>query len=384
MALPDLALGPEWALLELLVIGLEDLDAETLFAKLIQSDELHWGETLQQALRHGMVAQLAFALTSDKYQKAIPTELLHHLHQVLSLNRHRTSILRRRAAPIVQTLRGRNIQFVGTKGIAQESTLYGGNGSRYMLDVDFMIMPKDREVVSESMRGLGYEFATYDLRTDRVNAPTRKEIILHQLNPDHLFLFATRTDDPLVRYVVVDVANKSTWTNSPFDVPLEYAFNDIVYQSIPGYPDVKLPSFSPLIQFLFTILHLFREAWLERWMSVGKDVNLSKFGDVIRLWRAHGESMRRDGLTNRLEELGLIEPVVWVLEHLDRTFGTTIVREINLQGRLTEEYLTSARASGGRLRQWKGTMRQRLQCKNRDKLFADAPEQGGGKLQAVH
>jgi hypothetical protein len=384
MALPDLALGPEWALLELLVIGLEDLDAETLFAKLIQSDELHWGETLQQALRHGMVAQLAFALTSDKYQKAIPTEILHHLHQVLSLNRHRTSILRREAARIVQTLRGRNIQFVGTKGITQESTLYGGNGSRYMLDVDFMIMPKDREVVSESMRGLGYEFATYDLRTDRVNAPTRKEIILHQLNPDHLFLFATRTDDPLVRYVMVDVANKLTWTNSPFDVPLEYAFNDIVYQSIPGYPDVKLPSFSPLIQFLFTILHLFREAWLERWMSVGKDVNLSKFGDVIRLWRAHGESMRRDGLTNRLEELGLIEPVVWVLEHLDRTFGTTIVREINLQGRLTEEYLTSARASGGRLRQWKGTMRQRLQCKNRYKLFADAPEQGGGKLQAVH
>ena len=33
MALPDLALGPEWALLELLVIGLEDPDAETLFVE---------------------------------------------------------------------------------------------------------------------------------------------------------------------------------------------------------------------------------------------------------------------------------------------------------------------------------------------------------------
>jgi hypothetical protein len=285
--------------------------------------------------------------------------------------------LRREAARIARTLNNKTIQFVGTKGITQESTLYGGNGSRYMLDVDFMIMPKDREVVTEVMGELGYEFATYDLRTDSVNAPTRKEIILHQLNPDHLFLFARRTDDSLVQYVMVDVANKLTWTNSPFDVPLEYAFKDIVYQSIPGYPDVELPSFGPLIQFLFTILHLFREAWLERWMSVGKDVNLSKFGDVIRLWHAHGESMRRSGLTDRLKDLGLVEPVVWVLEHLDRTFGTGIVREINLQGKVTEEYLTSARASGGRLRQWKGTMRERLQCKDRHRLFADAPGQSG-------
>ena len=119
-------------------------------------------------------------------------------------------------------------------------------------------------------------------------------------------------------------------------------------------------------------------------MSVGKDVNLSKFADVIRLWRVHGESMRRAGLTNRLEEFGLIEPVVWVLEHLDRTFGSSIVREINLQGRVSEEYLASARASGGRLHQWKGTMRERLQCKDRHKLFADAREQGDGdELHAV-
>ena len=74
----------------------------------------------------------------------------------------------------------------------------------------------------------------------------------------------------------------------------------------------------------------------------------------------------------------LIEPVAWVLEHLDRTFGTTIVREINLQNRVTEEYLNSARASGGKLRHWKGTMRERLHSKDRSNLFADAPDQGSG------
>lgn len=117
-------------------------------------------------------------------------------------------------------------------------------------------------------------------------------------------------------------------------------------------------------------------------MSLGKDVNLSKFADVIRLWRVHGESIRRTGLTDRLEELGVVEPVGWVLEHLDRTFGTAITREINLQGRVTEEYLMSARASGGKLRQWRGTMRERLQSKDRHRLFARPDgEDGGGELE---
>lgn len=382
MALPDLVLGPEWALLELLVIGLDEPDADSLFVRLLQSDDLHWGETLHQALRHGMVAQLAFTLTSGKYQETIPTEILHHLHQVLSLNRHRTSILRGEAARIVRALRDREIQFVGTKGITQESTLYGGNGSRYMLDIDFMIMPKDREVVTEVMGGLGYKAATYDLRSDRINPPTRKEIILHQLNPDHLFLFGKDTDDAIVPYVMVDVANQLTWTNSPYDLPLGDAFKEIVYQPIPDHPGIELPSFGPQIQFLFTILHLFREAWLERWMAVGKDVNLSKFADVIRLWRAHGQSMCRDGLTNRLEKSGLTQPVVWVLEHLDRTFGTSIVRATDLKGRVTEEFLASARASGGKLRHWKGTMRERLHCKDRHKLFVEQPDKIEDELPA--
>ena len=43
-----------------------------------------------------------------------------------------------------------------------------------MLDVDFMIMPKDREVVTEVMDGLGYEAASYDLRTEQHPRPYPK------------------------------------------------------------------------------------------------------------------------------------------------------------------------------------------------------------------
>ena len=47
--------------------------------------------------------------------------------------------------------------------------------------------------------------------------------------------------------------------------------------------EVRLPCFRPTYQFLFTVLHLFREAWLQKFVDFGSDVGLMKFGDVIRL-----------------------------------------------------------------------------------------------------
>jgi hypothetical protein len=43
------------------------------------------------------------------------------------------------------------------------------------------------------------------------------------------------------------------------------------------------PCFRPIYQFLFAVLHLFREAWLQKFVDFGNDVSLIKFGDVIRL-----------------------------------------------------------------------------------------------------
>jgi hypothetical protein len=173
--------------------------------------------------------------------------------------------------------------------------------------------------------------------------------------------------------VPVDFANSLTWTNSPFDVPVETALSEISYQPLPGHPDVQLPTFSPTYQFIFTALHLFREAWFDRWMEWNVDVTLSKFADVIRLWNAHRETLAGKEFVQVLEEFNITDSVLWVLEHTDRTFKTDIVSTLGLEGRVTEEWLSSAYGPGGKLRKWKGTMRERLHCKDRRKLLVDTP-----------
>jgi hypothetical protein len=181
------------------------------------------------------------------------------------------------------------------------------------------------------------------------------------------------TADPAVRRVRVDFANSLTWSRCPFDIPVERALLEVDEQPIPGFPGFGLPCFSPVFQFISNILHLFREAWFERWWDLEQDVNLMKFGDVLRLWRANQEALTSGELVQLLEEYDIVKPIVWALEHLDRTLHTGIVSALGLEGRVTDTWLSSAYSSASKLRRWKGTMRERLQCKNRRCLVIDDP-----------
>lgn len=376
MKTPDLTLGSEWALLELLCLGLTTPPEQEMFEELTRSNRLHWGELLEQTLRHKMLPMLAFQTMSGKFEETIPSFLMEHLRTALELNKHKTVIFRREAARIIRTLDEQGVQFVGTKGITLESTLYEGNYNRYFSDLDFMVAPQHRDVVTSTMSRLGYQMGEFDWQNSSLRPNSRELMAIYKLNPDHLPRFVWLTDDPIVQHVEVDFAHSLTWTRSPFNVPIEAAFAEIVYQPIPDISDIQMPCFTPKFKFIFTILHLFREAWVfkEGWIEIiyngwQSDVHLSKFADVVRLWRAHQDIINSQDFIQTLEEFQIIDPILWVLEHTDRTFHTGIVPALGLEGRLTEEWLHSAGGVGGKRVQWKGTMRERLHCKDRRQLF---------------
>lgn len=369
MEIPDLALGPEWTLLELLCLGLTTPREQERFEELVRSDDLHWGELLEQALRHKMLPTLAFYVSSAELEDVVPPLIMAHLQSLLDLNRRKIAIFRKEAARIVRAFDEQGTRFAARKGITLESTLYKGNGNRRLRDLDFMIAPGDRDAVTNVMSDLGYQIGYYDWYTNAMKPLTRREMVTYRLNPDHMPMFALATSDPVVRYIDVDFACSLTWSRSPFDVPIETALAEIFHQPIPGFSDVELPCFSPVFQFIDVILHLFREAWVEGGANWKKDITLMQFGDVIHLWRANQETFKAKGLVQTLERFEIVDPVLWVLEHTDRTFHTSITSALGLKGRVTESWLASARAPGDKLREWKGSMRERLHCKDRRKLF---------------
>ncbi len=369
--LPDQSFGPEWTLLELLARGTVDEPERQMARDLLLADALDWGELLEQSLRHKMLPMLAHHIIAAELRFDVPMSIYMHLESALEWNRCQIEVFRREMVRVAQELAGRGIQFVVTKGMTFESTLYGGLGTRHMNDIDFMIAPRDREAVMSAMEGLGFR-TFFEWAKD-----PRREEISSRLNRDHLPKLMRTIDQPGTRAVNIDVANSLTWTKSPFDIPVEEALNEIVEQPVPGIPGVGVPCFRPVYQFLFTVLHLFREAWLQKFVDFGNDVGLMKFGDVIRLIDYNRNESTNGELLRVMEANNVTHPVAWVLRRMDETFQTRTLELLALEKHGDEELLASQMQSSAYVGAWSQSMRERLQSKARSPVSPAAPAHSG-------
>ena len=367
--MPTIAEKAEYKLIETFATDKKLQEQKGIIPEILHSRELNWGEILEQCIRNKILPLAAQILTGLEYRNSIPKFVLLHLESSLDQNRIKTELFRNAALEVGRTLLSEKISFVVTKGIVFESILYGGNGSRSMNDIDFMILPADREKVRSVMKGLGYFEGIFDWNAGEVKPHNRKDKIIYELNPDHLPIFAKLTGENLIRCVHVDFANSLTWEKSEFNVPVESAMEENFFYSLPGSGSFPMPCFGIPYQFIFTILHFFREAWLERWMSWEQDVNLIKFFDVMRLWDLYKNELIRKDFTDLLRIFGIEKPVAWVLVHIDRAFQSKMAEELGLGQVVSEEFLRSSLASGGKLIYWKGDMRNRIYSKNRKDLF---------------
>jgi hypothetical protein len=369
--LPDRSLGPEWTILELLARGIVNDSERQMVRALLVAETLNWGELLEQALRHKMVPMLAHHIISNDLRFDVPTSIYLHLESALEWNRFQIEVYRREAVGVAQALAGRGIHFVVTKGIAFESTLYVGLGTRFMNDVDFMIAPRDRDLVLSVMTELGFR-TFFEYAKD-----ARREEISSRLNPDHLPKLARTVDEPGIKSIQIDVANSLTWAKSPFDVSVEEALADRREQPVPGLSGVTLPCFRPNYQFLFTVLHLFREAWLQKFVEFGSDVGLMKFGDVIRLIDRDRKELTDGELLRIMETHNVTDPIAWVLRRTDETFHTGTLEVLGLEERGDEQLLASQMQSKGYVNALGTSMRERLQSKSRGSLLRAVPAHSG-------
>ena len=136
---------------------------------------------------------------------------------------------------------------------------------------------------------------------------------------------------------------------------------------------MSIPCFLPKYQFLFTVLHLFREAWLQKFVDLGTDVGLMKFGDVIRLIDQNRNELTDGELLRTMETHSVTDAVAWVLRHLDETFQTSTLELLALEKHGDEELLASQMQSSAYVSASGQPMRERLQSKARGSLRPVAP-----------
>lgn len=104
--------------------------------------------------------------------------------------------------------------------------------------------------------------------------------------------------------------------------------------------DGSLPTLSSPHEFLFLVLHFFREAWFS-----GSSIRLSQIADIVRSWDRL-ETSERTEMRTYIAETRVQPPVAWVAAHVDDMFGTGIVDTLNLSGFTPKAWTTSVTTQG--------------------------------------
>jgi hypothetical protein len=366
---PAVDAEPEWRLLERLCLGIETSDGRQEWDELIHAG-LRWGLVIEGALRHRVLTLLADAVIRTGVSRDLPLRVAEHLRSALALNRYRRVIWYQELDRVFAALRPAGIPAAVRKGGAYESTVYCGDGRRWIGDIDLLVRPRDQQEVSAVLAGLGYQQGLYDEDSDSVIPFQRPDLIKYRLNPDHLPTSSLRTGDPLVPVIEVDCAMSLTWARAPYQVPVDDVLATLEHVEVTAGTTMTITRALPEFQFLDTVLHLFREAWFEWWLDQEQDVDLLKFGDVLRLAAAYRGHLGRGRFRDLVLHYDVAKPTCWVLEHLDRTFGTSLIAEFELAGHTPEVFLASAAASGPDVAAWLGDMRTRLHTADRRSLLA--------------
>jgi hypothetical protein len=360
---------PEFQFLEKICYQQLNQSSDISLQELLERTDFSWGELLEQGARHRLLPSVSYALENEALGKYVPKKVRSTLNDLRYIARRRAVVFQRYARAVSCAFANAEITHSVRKGLVTQHLLYEVPYLRIYSDLDFLVALKDAKIVRETLGKLGFTEGYFEDVTESIVPIPRAEAIRLRLNPDHLPRFSMGTDDEVVRHVEVDVATSLTWTNSGYEVSIDDALNQ--KQLIESGPLSGVYRLNDAFLFLDSVLHLFREAYLEITIATtGEDVNLAKFLDVALLWKILlRDKSVRDSVMQIIDDSNIKGAVGWVAYHTDSVFGTSILQELGLQREVTSEFLNSWRASGGKIGQWSGTMKERLQQKNRQNLF---------------
>jgi hypothetical protein len=338
------------------------------FVGVLRDPGFHLGEMIEQAMRHRLSYRVSAIFNRVRRDAGLPPSLVALMREGLHYNQNRLRAFRQAAAELAAALEERGIAFAFTKGLALESTVYRGEGTRHMNDVDLMIAPESREAVRDVLLGAGYATGDYNWDARRLEPLRRTTEVMYQMFPDHLPKFLKVLPDPVVPPIAFDVANSLTWHTSDWQVPVSAALARVERFEAGG---ARLPRMSWDYSFLFLVLHFFREAWFVEHIGDGKDVTLAKVADLHLSWKHHREEILAAGLRERIAEHALQAPAAWVLAHVDRTLGSTMLAEVGLEEHAGPEWLASLHGGSAGRAVCAVSMEERLRSTNRRTLVVE-------------
>lgn len=359
----------EWRFLEICSIVLSDREALEEWKSLCCDPEIDWLEVMDQALRQGILPLLTYILNSQEMLKKVPAELQDIFINEYLINKKRLNIGYKELAKVTAKLKENNISYVITKGFSVDCTIYGTRYIRKTNDIDFIIEPKNKKQVFQIMQELGFVNGQYLYDTESIKPTSAEYQKLYAMMDEYAPEFVKKTGDEIVPCIYMDMTCSLTWFASKYKVNISEALLHNQWVEIPGCNGSQMSIFDLEYQIIYTGLHLFKHAWVEMYgIMDDSDVQLSKFMDILWLLREYEKEHTILELKEAIEKCGTAEPVIWVIKHMDTIYGTSYCEQLGYIN-IDPSWLSSWQTADYKRKYWKGTMKERLQAKDRSIIF---------------
>ncbi|GLW86660.1 nucleotidyltransferase family protein [Actinokineospora globicatena] len=336
-------------------------------------DGVDWDLLVAGALRQRLLPKLADFVIRSGGMSVLGKELRKILVQARHENRHKGRLAAREAARVVEALTAAGVNVVCTKGVVHQAALYDGSGGRVFGDVDLMIDQAGAAACAQVMPALGYlPGLRHDLVADTLVPLEKRDLAMYKLYPDHLPHFLRPLLGEALPYFMVDFCFDIVWYGAAWRIPMAEVLAETRLVTVDlGDGTVELPALTQPYDFLFTVTHLFREAWFERTAAVANP-RLNQFADLWRQWSRLSPAtvVELRELVHR-HEIG--PPVAWGCHYVDQLHGSDIVGALGLAEFCDEGWLRSASGTGGQYLSWSGDMRARVRALGPPE-FLPAPE----------
>lgn len=347
-------------LLELALAFVEDKDASP-FCRQLNMDLL-WSV----AKFHKLRPFFADKLLANRTGLPLSDKDVEEARAALSENRARIIAFTAEAQNLQNQLTAQGLPSLVRKGVAYEEQIYSLSGWRRFGDIDLFIRSSDADAALRHLHAMGYKYGKINSDGTRIIPFERFDLLTYRLFPDHLpqlIRYASSTD---VRWLAVDFSFDIAWHNAPasphrHEVLERFLVAPVVLSS--GIGTLPIP-----MHFIDCASHLFRDAYFEKYIELGSDVNLLRFIDLAVLWGTLAPGDHAD-LLELIDDLGVRDILAWSCFHLDSIFNTDSCAILHLDAMRGAFHPFTWQDTRGNVSSWRGTMVERLFSGSRKDLF---------------
>ncbi|WP_194165586.1 nucleotidyltransferase family protein [Oceanobacillus sp. CFH 90083] len=226
---------------------------------------------------------------------------------------------------ILEAFRKNNINAIPLKGIVLVPCVYKDFGLRKMNDLDFLISPNDRTLVSNVLKKIGYSIGKYNWSTDSIENISREEELYWRINTGNLHLHLKLTGEDFLKVVRVDFS---------YDIDLEKnykATNSLIDNSELGLiynTQTKLLESNDFL--IHLAIHLYKEATNVQFVLLEADLNLIKFCDLREyiLYLNKTGKINWEKISIRAKELRASKALYFSLYFTDYIYGDNFLNEV--------------------------------------------------------